>query len=163
LRILVDVRYAGRVVGLDQADVAPMPALPITTETKPLPPDLRPALQLLACLQREGRLVDFVQQDILTSSDVDVAAAARVVHDGCKRVLKQVVQFAPVLNDDEGSAVAVPLGYDAAAIQLTGNVSGAPPFRGVLRHRGWRANGLTLPDIIGDADCTVVAQAEVEL
>ncbi len=40
------------------------------------------ALQLLALLQREGRFMDFVQQELASFSDADIGAAARVVHEG---------------------------------------------------------------------------------
>ncbi len=125
--------------------------------------DLRPALQLLSLLQREGRLVDFVQQDILSFSDADVGAAARVVHEGCRRALQRVTQLSPVRDDAEGHSVTVPPGFDATSLLLTGNVTGNAPFRGTLRHRGWRAEGFTLPEIVGDSDLTVIAPAEVEL
>jgi hypothetical protein len=147
-----------------QLDAQPTaPALLAASEPDQPARDLRAALQLLSALQREGRLIDFVQQDILTFSDSDVGAAARVVHDGCRRVLQRIVQFNPIVDEPEGHSVTVPSGYDAISLQLIGNVSGAPPFRGTLRHRGWRASGLTLPEIIGDTDCTVITPAEVEL
>jgi hypothetical protein len=125
--------------------------------------DLRPALQLLAVLQRDGRLVDFAQQDIATYSDADVGAAARVVHDGCRRGLQSVVTLSPIMNEPEGQAVSIDGGYDAHAIRLTGNVGAGPSFRGKLKHKGWRATELRLPELIDDNDCTVIAPAEVEL
>ena len=162
-RIVADGRYAGRVLRLESDGTTPVRALPTGAQSVQPVRDLRPALQLLSVLQREGRLVDFVQQDILSFSDADVGVAARVVHEGCRRALQRVVQFAPVQDEMEGNAITVPEGYDATRILLTGNVSGTAPFRGVLRHRGWRASTVKLPDIIGDIDCTLVAPAEVEL
>ena len=162
-RILASRTYAARILRLESAQEPARAAPDVTVQPEELTRDLRPALQVLSVLQREGRLVDFVQQDILTFSDTDVGAAARVVHDGCRRALKRIVQLVPVHDDAEGHSVTVPAGYDATSIQLTGNVSGQPPFRGTLRHRGWRAQELTLPEIIGDADCLVIAPAEVEL
>ena len=162
-RILGDAKYAARVLQFSGVPQLTEPH-PIVGEAPVSPArDLRPALQLLCALQKEGRLVDFVQQDILAFSDADVGAAARVVHDGCRRALQRIVKFDPVHDTDEGHSVTVPAGYDATSLLLTGNVSGLPPFRGTLRHRGWRASGLTLPDMVSDADCTVVAPAEVEL
>ena len=162
-RILGSGTYAARVMQLEIAQ-EPKPAEQ-DAATQPEKPtrDLRPALQVLSALQREGRLIDFVQQDILTFSDSDVGAAARVVHDGCRRALRRIAQLVPVHDAAEGHSVTVPAGYDATSLQLTGNVSGQPPFRGTLRHRGWRANELTLPEIIGDTDCSVIAPAEIEL
>jgi hypothetical protein len=162
-RILASGTYAARIMQLESAQ-EPTAAKPDATIHPEKPArDLRPALQVLSVLQREGRLVDFVQQDILTFSDSDVGAAARVVHDGCRRALRRLVQLVPVHDAAEGHSVTVPANYDATSLQLTGNVSGQPPFHGTLRHRGWRASGLTLPDLIGDLDCSVIAPAEVEL
>ena len=160
-RILANGEYAANVMRLETlppSSSAVESAAPARVER-----DLRPALQLLSVLQREGRLVDFVQQDILQFSDADVGAAARVVHDGCFRALQQVAQFLPIRDDIEGHVVTVAAGFDATSLVLTGNVSGAAPFHGTLRHRGWRARGFRLPEIIGDDDCTVIAPAEVEL
>ena len=53
--------------------------------------------------------------------------------------------------------------YDAAAIRLTGNVQGSPPYTGALRHRGWRAKSLRLPQTLKEHDPAVLAPAEVEL
>ena len=40
------------------------------------------AIQLLALLQREGRLVDFLREDLGSYSDAQIGAAARDVHAG---------------------------------------------------------------------------------
>jgi hypothetical protein len=108
-------------------------------------------LQVLALLQREGRLIDFCEEDLAGFSDAQIGAAARTVHDGCRKALRSYVKLEPVRTEAEGAAIEVPQGFDARAIRLTGNVVGNPPFRGVLRHHGWRAEG------------GVVAPAEVEL
>ena len=162
-RILGTSSHAARIVSLaSEAPSGPPLLSPVIKSDKP-PRDLRAALQLLSALQREGRLVDFVQQDIVAFSDSDVGAAARVVHDGCRRALQRMVEFNPVVDEPEGHSITLEAGYDATSLQLTGNVSGTPPFSGTLRHRGWRADALTLPEIVGDMDCTVIAPAEVEL
>jgi hypothetical protein len=162
-RILANGRYAARILQLESEPQAAVPVLAAEAESAQPARDLTPALQLLSTLQREGRLVDFVQQDIVTFSDSDVGAAARVVHDGCRRALQHMVQLEPVRSDAEGHSITVPAGYDATSLQLTGNVRGSPPFRGTLRHRGWRASRFMLPELVGDVDCTVIAPAEVEL
>ena len=107
-RILADASFACKFTSLEtRGDTVrardPEPAKPTTA-----PRDLRPALQLLSLLQREGRLVDFVQQDILAFSDADVGAAARVVHEGCRRALQRVTELAPVRDEKEGHSVTVP-------------------------------------------------------
>jgi hypothetical protein len=123
----------------------------------------RAALQLLAILQREGRLVDFVEEDLTSFPDAAVGAAARTVHAGCKRVLQELFRLEPVLRQQEGAAVEVAPGFDPAAVRLTGNVVGQPPFRGSLRHHGWRAEGVNLPAPPDGVDPAIVAPAEVEL
>jgi hypothetical protein len=121
------------------------------------------ALALLSLLQREGRLVDFLKQEIASFPDADVGAAARVVHDGCRRALASHIEVTRVRSEPEGSAVTVPAGFDAAAIKLTGNLSGAAPYKGTLRHSGWRADKVRLPERAPGHDATVVFPAEVEL
>lgn len=120
-------------------------------------------LHLLAALQREGRLIDFVQQDVTGFSDEDVAAAARVVHEGCRRVLRQGLELGPAIGEAEGAAMVVPAGFDAGRIRLVGNVAGQPPFRGVVRHPGWVVKDVRLPAVTGTMDPRVLAAAEVEL
>jgi hypothetical protein len=125
--------------------------------------DASAALVLLSLMQREGRLVDFLQQDITAFDDADVGAAARVVHEGCKRALASHGKIAPIRSEAEDSRVAVDSGVESGAVKLTGNVSGKPPYRGVLRHRGWRIDELKLPKVVAEHDVHVIAPAEVEL
>jgi hypothetical protein len=120
-------------------------------------------LFLLSAMQREGRLIDFLQQEVAAFSDEEVGAAARVVHAGCSRVLKQYFHFQPALGGDEGSSMTVPPGFDAQRIRLAGNVSGQPPFKGTLKHHGWIAAEIRLPAVPESLDPRVVAPAEVEL
>ena len=51
---------------------------------------------------------------------------------------------------------------EPARIKVVGNAAGAPPYRGVLRHRGWEMARLTLPPLAATGR-TVVAPAEVEV
>jgi Domain of unknown function (DUF2760) len=126
------------------------------------PPPTDAALQLLALLQREGRLVDFLEEDVASFSDADIGAAARVVHSGCRKALREHVTLEPVRNEDEGAKVTLPEA-SPNEVKLTGNVQGKGPHTGVLRHRGWRAVTVTLPTAIAGHDARIVAQAEVEL
>jgi hypothetical protein len=121
------------------------------------------ALQLLALLQREGRLIDFLEQDVTAFSDAEVGAAARVVHEGCRKILHRVTSVEPVRAEHEGDNVVLGKDFAASEVVLVGNVQGAPPYRGTLRHRGWRAAGLSLPEMVGGHDPNVLAPAEVEL
>jgi len=121
------------------------------------------ALQLLALLQREGRLVDFLSEEIAAYEDAAIGAAVRDIHKGCKKVLVEHFAVEPVLAAEEDEAVTVDTGFDPAKIRLVGNVSGAGPFKGTLRHHGWRAARVTMPALSDGMDATIVAPAEVEL
>ncbi len=121
------------------------------------------ALALLGVLQKEGRLVDFLEQDITAFSDADVGAAARVVHEGCRKAMKGVVAFEPVHASEEGAAVTVEEAELKSKVKVIGQVSGSPPFSGALRHRGWRVTNIKLPTFTAGMDAHVIAPAEVEL
>ena len=133
----------------------PAPVLQLASETA--------ALQLLGLLQREARFIDFVEEDVAGYSDADIGAAGRVVHEGCRKVLREHFKIAPVRSETEGSRVTLPSGFDAGAVRLTGNVVGQAPFTGTLGHRGWRVTGSELPKLAPGHDATVLAQAEEEL
>jgi len=141
--------------------VAPSPAPARPAE--PAKPDPRPALQLLGLLQREGRFVDFLEEDLAGFPDASIGAAARAVHAGCKKALQEYFRLEPVLGGAEGARVTVERGFDAAAIRLSGNVVGEPPFQGSLRHHGWRAKEVKLPPAKDGQDASLLAPAEVEL
>lgn len=121
------------------------------------------ALQLLALLQRDARLIDFSEEDLTGYADADIGAAARVVHDGCRKVLREHFTIVPVRSEPEGTRVTLDQGFDAASNRLTGNVTGAAPFNGTLNHRGWRVNDTRLPILAQAHDITILAPAEVDL
>lgn len=130
-----------------------------------LPPERVHAsgLLVLSMLQREGRFIDFLQEDVASYSDADVGAAARVVHAGCRKVLDQSLTLESILKDSEGAAVTVPAAFDAQRIRVTGNVAGQPPFRGTLKHHGWATTAVRLPSTAESLDPRILAPAEVEL
>jgi hypothetical protein len=124
------------------------------------------ALTLLSVLQREARLLDFLKENITPYSNEQVGAAVRDVHRDASASLERMFALQPVMSQPEGASVEVPTGADAARVRLVGNVAGSPPFRGTLRHAGWEATKLQLPEWTGggdDASARVVAPAEVEL
>jgi len=127
------------------------------------PPSTDAALQLLALLQREGRFVDFLEEDVSSFPDEDIGAAARVVHQGCRKALKEHVELTPVRSEEEGAKVTLEEGFEPAAVKLTGNVEGKGPYTGTLRHRGWKVVTVKLPQPVAGHDARVIAQAEVEL
>lgn len=138
----------------------PGPEVPARVEA---PPDHREALHLLSILQREGRLVDFLQEDIAAFSDAEVGAAARLVHEGCKGALHAYLALEPIYLEPEGETVVVERGFDAARVRLSGQVLGQPPFQGSLKHHGWRVQEVRLPRAPEGIDPAIIAPAEVEL
>lgn len=121
------------------------------------------ALQLLGLLQQDGRFIDFLEDDVAAYSDSEVGAAARVVHEGCRKAIRQHFTIESVRSEPEGAPVTLAEGFDASAVRLTGNVVGVPPFRGRLAHKGWRVTAVTLPKVAAGHDLTILARAEVEL
>lgn len=165
--------------GVAEPAPAPQPAPAPVTVTAPEPapapapaaapaPQLRTApheaaLQLLGLLQRDARFIDFIEEDVKAYSDADIGAAARVVHEGCRKVLREHFSIQPLRAENEGSRITLPAGFDAAAVRVTGNVVGKAPFTGTLSHRGWRVTDTRLPQLAAGHDAAIVAQAEVEL
>jgi hypothetical protein len=170
-----DAEFAARVRDDQVGPVAAPPPAPAPTPTPtpaaapaPVPVQLREttpdaALQLLTLLQREARLIDFAHENLASYADADIGAAARVVHEGCARVLKDHFTIQPVRTEAEGARVTLEEGFDAGSVRLTGNVVGKAPFKGILSHRGWRASEVRLPQLAKEHDATVLAPAEVEL
>ncbi len=135
-------------VGRESATGAPSAPAEVRREppkAAPAPPSPAPALRLLALLQQEGRFIDFIQEDIDGYSDAQVGAAVRSIHAGCRKALRERIELRRIIADDDGSEVVIEPGFDPAAIRLTGNVAGTPPFRGALQHGGWRAAKISLP------------------
>jgi hypothetical protein len=177
--ILGNASFAGRVQRLREAPEAPeAPAAapdfkaeapkPAAAPVQPAPSALKEAspvaaLQLLGLLQRDARFIDFVEEDIVNYSDADIGAAARLVHDGCRNVLREHFTVKPVRTEAEGTRITLQEGFDAAAIRLTGNVVRKPPFSGSISHRGWKVEETRLPKLAPSHDASIVAPAEVEL
>jgi hypothetical protein len=177
-RVLLDGRYAALVRQLGRDEPSPSAGTPANAssnrKTQPtlpdgvapgetLEPSVEPALQLLGVLQREGRFVDFLEQDISGFDDPSVGAAARVVHEGCRRALRSRAHIVPLRREPEGATIELEEGFDPATIKLTGNVGATAMRHGVLRHRGWRAESFQLPQAVGSHDATILAPAEVHL
>jgi hypothetical protein len=148
-------------------------ALPLVPEPDVTAPAVPPApaegttdraVQLLALLQRDGRLIDFFSENITPYSDAQVGAAARNVHESCRQTLERYLKLEPVIDSEEGQAVTVQEDFDPSTTKLIGNVTGHPPLRGVLRHHGWRATQVDMPPLPPEGPGRlVVAPAEVEI
>jgi len=119
------------------------------------------ALQLLAILQRDSRLVDFLMEDVSAYSDDQIGAAVRELHDAARQSLLRYVRLAPVIDGVENTRTSIPAGRpDPAAVKFVGNVPAEPPSAGLLRHKGWRAEKVELPPPPGG---NVIAPAEIEV
>jgi hypothetical protein len=164
-RVLFNAVFAGRVLqltgGAPTPEAAPEPPAPAPPKLREAPTDA--ALQLLGLLQREGRLIDFLQEDMSPYSDAQVGAAARVLHEKCRRALDAHLKLERIRSEAEGTRVSVPPGFSPSATRLLGNVVGEPPFQGSLAHAGWRAVHIELPKLSDGHDVNVLAPAEVEL
>jgi hypothetical protein len=122
------------------------------------------SLQTLVVLQRKGRLIDFLQENLSEYDDAQIGAAVRSIHSGCKETLSKYIDLKPIFKDEEGKEVTVDEGFDSRAIQLTGNVKGNPPFNGILRHRGWRAVKVQIPQLTSQEEGNnILAPAEIEI
>ena len=163
-RIPQDVPEA---LGWAKVEFAPLAtaakATPAAPKVKPSPESLDRAVQVLALLQRDGRLVDFLEEDVSSYPDGQLGAAVRSIHTSCRQALERYIRLEPILSSEEDQPVTVPVGFDPAAIKFVGNVTGEPPIRGLLRHRGWRVTGLTLPSLPQGTGREIVAPAEVEV
>jgi hypothetical protein len=123
----------------------------------------RGAVQLLGLLQREGRLLDFLMEEIDSYADSQIGAAVRDIHRGCRKALAEHLRVRPIRSEPDEAVVRIAEGYDPSQLRLVGRVSGQPPFEGTLRHHGWRASQISLADIPAGHDPTVICPAEVEL
>ena len=122
------------------------------------------AIELLRLLQEEGRLIDFLMDDISQYPDQQVGAASRVVHEGCRKILGDSFSVRPLRQESEGSAVEIGPDDGARTYRLIGQVRGDAPFSGRMVHRGWVADKVSLPQTIhAESGSKVLAPAQVEL
>ena len=161
----------GRVCRNEQAKMAasvkhgktgPEKAAPDEQE-KRLHHDRKLFLHLLSVMQTEGRLLDFLNEDLAQYEDSQIGAAARGVHDQCRRALEKYVSLQPLSAQGEGEKITVPAGFDPGAYRLSGNVTGEPPFSGEMIHRGWRAGRLNIPGFAFSGDPEIIAPIEVNV
>ena len=169
-RALRDRTFAAQMDRLwqGQAVALPTPAAPLAdqvrADTGAQEPTRSDALTLLAALQREARLIDFLMEDLAGYNDAQIGAAVRDVHHNCAAALDRMFALRPLHSEEEGASVEIPAGYNSLQIKLTGNVTGQPPLRGILVHHGWQALQCELPLWSGQEESAyVIAPAEVEV
>jgi len=120
-------------------------------------------LQLLSLLQKSGRFVDFLKQDVTGFSNKEVGEAARVVHEGCAQVFSKYFEITPVSEEEEGSQITLEQGFDPAFFCLSGNIQNNAPYRGELVHPGWQVTSAQLPTLTQTDSLHVICPAEIEL
>ena len=145
---------------LKTAAAGPRPAA--QPKPEPAPPSPAYALQLLAILQRDSRLIDFLMEDIAAYEDEQIGAAVRSLHDQARDSLGRYLSLQPVIDGVEG-AYTRPATADPAAVKFIGNVPAGKPEGGTLRHKGWRAAKMDLPAVNPKQDASIIAPAEIEI
>jgi len=116
----------------------------------------------MVLLQREGRLVDFLKENIDTFEDSQIGAAVRQIHAGCSKVLTENFDVKPLFAAAEGEVVSLDDNFDPSEVRMTGNVPGKSPYKGTLRHKGWIVNNVDLPKRTGKVNDRVICPADIE-
>lgn len=165
-RVCGDEAFAAQVRRLlsgQPAEETPALAPAPTPAPAPVAAPRHEALSLLAVLQREARLLDFLKEPIEGYDDAQIGAAVRSVHKDSAAAVERMFGVVPLDASAEGAPVEVPAGYDPARYRLVGNVPSQSPMRGKLAHPGWKATRADVPAWTGRADAaTVLAPTEVE-
>ncbi|MDX1963881.1 MAG: DUF2760 domain-containing protein [Pirellulales bacterium] len=173
--------FDGELLGVEGAGTASTtakrPAGTATSTTPPRPaagassPPPRPAasarsdaLTLLAALQREGRLLDFLMEDLGSYADAQVGAVARDLHRDCRGVVQRMFGLAPLATEPEGSRIELTAPYDAARYRVLGSAPESGRITGTILHPGWQATRSELPVWSGSpSGQNILAPTEVEV
>ncbi len=147
------------------AEPAGLPAPEVSvSKPKTKTPQRSEAITLLAALQREGRLVDFLMESLDDYSDDQIGAAVRDVHRDCKEVLNRMFDLRPAASQEEGQTVELAEGFDPGRYQLVGNLNEGQAVHGTLVHRGWQATQTEVPLWTGtEASAKIVAPIQLEI
>ncbi|NLI75614.1 MAG: DUF2760 domain-containing protein, partial [Candidatus Riflebacteria bacterium] len=121
------------------------------------------AFQILFLLQKEGRLLDFLQEDVAPYDDETLGGAIRPIHDSLRQILTDRLVIEPVLKSPEGEEVDLGETVDPERVKLTGNVPAKGPYKGTLVHKGWRLKECKLPELVAGWVGDVIVPAEVEI
>lgn len=159
-RTKTDADLRNKIDALVGVTTAHTPTTKIPVSKKPSPEPLR----VLRLLQDEARLIDFLMEDISgVSDDAQIGQAVRDIHRKAQAVLKEHLTIETVLGAAEGEQATVSHGFDPSAIRVVGNVTGEPPFTGIVEHPGWTVSNLKLPPLGQGQDPYVLQPAEVNL
>ena len=164
-----DVQIA---LNLTRRVVMPAGAAPAPAAPKPAAePAAKPgdgAVQILAILQREARLIDFLEEDIAPYTDEQVGAAVRDIHKNSRAALERHLTLKPVVDGVEGTntnlASAGLDAKDTVRLRIVGKVPADGKVEaGILRHRGWRVEKIDLPTTPMGKKAAILAPAEIEV
>lgn len=126
-------------------------------------------VNLLGLLQKQGRFLDFVMNDITQYSDQQVSTASRIVHQGCSKVLKEYFDIQPVFNDPEGSSIQLSSSTNPRYYRMLGQdneiSSQSAPDSAYLLHKGWQTLSVNLPKRVkaDQAAKRLISPAELEI
>ena len=92
----------------------------------------------------------------------DVPALSAAYGSALKLTIARYFTLAPVIDGVEGTYAKAP-GQDPNLVKFVGNVPAQAPAGGTLRHKGWRASRVDLPNLPARQDATIIAPAEIEI
>ena len=163
-RVLTNGELAQQLAELVSAATPEAVAEPaVVTEPPPAPVVRNDAVTLLATLQREARLVDFLMEPIDDYADAQIGAAVRDIHRDSRSVLDRLFAIVAVVDQSEGSAVDISDGVTGGRLRLIGETDSGQTS-GTLAHHGWQAARCELPTWNGNtAAVDVIAPAEVDV
>ena len=118
--------FAAKVDALAQPPKPPEPA-------KPNPEPIR----FLALLQRDGRLLDFLLEDVSAATDMDLGAGVREIHRQCQKALKDHLD--PLSFTIATFALCGFANISSVGIQIGGIGALAPERKQDLARLGFRA------------------------
>lgn len=132
-------------------------------EKAPPPAGRSEALTLLATLQREGRLIDFLKEPLADYSAEQIRGVVLDVHRDCGAVLERLFAVRPATEQAEGETIELPAGYDAGKFRLLGEAKPTGPQKATIVHPGWQATRCEVPVWTGAApSALILAPVEVE-
>lgn len=137
-------------------------------EKKDSQKETKDSLLLLSLFQENGRFLDFVMDDIAGYDDSQVGAAGRIVHQGCKKVLKNYFAINPLVDHKEGDNIKLSsLGKEGNIYRLVGASGQGNVDEGKLLHKGWESKVVNLPQKVYKSedklDINVIVPAEIEV
>ena len=86
-----------------------------------------------------------------------------MVHEGCRKVLRENFSIGPVRDEAEGSHVTPPKASMRRPTGSPATWSASRPSAAPISHRGWQVLETRLPQLAAGHDLHILAPAEVEL